>query len=354
MSKMIAVTKTQLHHTEVTEALGGLISIEPRIHKVRLSTMAKYSELEECLPDFKPRIADGQMPGYDWMAYVWPRGYQYKLYGGGDPWLPRAIFDVVEPPPASLVRLEKWMRSDVFVASAEYAIDFICQDHQAAQRVFWLLRKYLYFPWRSGSVETLGGPVNRQKAGYEENSLTRYWNRPNKITGKSNNVVRLYERGNDDDIDPVRPRWLMADVNRVRLEFLFSNRRHKGMFKKHWLRDLKGFVTCPLMSEVLRGKFRFAAFKGIATNDLPAEWMSYSAMDDSGYAECFHQERKEAVGTVSNLSMYTVDSPMMAPLMRRVQSALLEYDVWWVEEATRARRVRVYKDFDMCFRDREN
>lgn len=354
MTKIISVSNVEFHQLELTAALKGIESIEPRIHKVRLSSMAKYSELFECLPPLTQRVADDQMPGYDWMAYFWIKKTMFKVYYGGDPWLPRAIFDVVEPTPASLVRLYKWMKSPVYVTSAEYAIDFMCgDDHLKAQRVFKTLRKYLYFPWRTGSVESLGGPIYGWKGDYDENSLTRYWNRANKHTGKSTNAVRLYERGDDNTIEPGRPHWLMKNVNRVRLEFLFSNKRNRAMFRKYQLRDLDGFATCPLMSEVLRDKFRFAAFKSTEKNQLPNEWMAYSLKDDSGWGGCFHQEHKEAKKRVSNLSLYTLDSVLMAPLMQQTQAALFEHDAQWWGEAKRAKRVRAYKDFGMCFRDEE-
>lgn len=347
-------SNAEFYQIELTAALEGIESIEPRIHKVRLSSMAKFSELFECLPGLTQRVADGHMPGYDWMAYFWIKKTMFKVYYGGDPWLPRAIFDVVEPTPASLVRLYKWVKSPIYVASAEYAIDFKCGDeHRKVQRVFKSIRRHLYLPWRSGSVETLGGSISGWKGDYDENSLTRYWNRPNKHTGKSTNAVRLYERGEDEDIELGRPHWLMKNVNRVRLEFLFSNKRHRAMFRKYQLRDLEGFTICPMMSEVLRGKFRFATFESIKGGKLPLEWMNYSEKDDSGCANCFHQEHKEAKKKVSNLSKYTNDSALMAPLMRKIEAALLKYDAKWVEGAKRAKRVRAYKDFGMCFRDED-
>lgn len=338
------------YRDEVEQILDGISEIKPKIHKMRLSCLAYYKELAECLPDFRIVDADHHMPGYELMGRFKLKGDRYKLYFYGEPYCPYSMFDVVEPSPASLVRLDKWMDSPVTVSSAEYAIDFICKGHQEVQRLLWLLRRTLYFPWRTGDIVSLGGPIVSVKTDGDENSLVRFWNRPNKHTGKSSNAVKLYERGEDKDIDPLglgKPYWLMADVDRVRLEFLFSFKRHRAKFQKYLLRDLSGFSLCPSMSEVLDGQFKFAAFKG--GKGLPEEWMEYTERDATGVPGCFHQERSIAKGKVKNISQHTVDSVVMGPLMKQIREALIAHDINWAQEAKRARKVRAFKNFSRCF-----
>lgn len=263
------------------------------------------------------------------MAFFHLQGIEFKIYYWTETSKAGAMVEVVSPSPAALMDLSQRLRA-LNMASVEYAIDFMCESATDAPLVHWLLRRYCHFPGYTGAVNSAGRVFTGIDDEGDENSVSYFWNN----SRREPNAVKIYERGTDVPKDKGQRFWRMDDLDRVRLEFVFSNGKMAARRKKLGVKFLQGFRKCPRMADVLEGKFRFCVFQ--KSSVLPREWDLYPELDGSGGIESFHVEWLAAVRKLKNAHQCHRDSVLMAPLMRKIRSELVRYDESWAKQAVKA------------------
>jgi len=285
-------------------------------------------ELRSALPSFQEMKADSRRPQYSKMAFFYLDGVQFKMYYISPSNHPDVKIEVVSPTPSSLVELAARIPR-IKISSVEYAVDFMCQSPSHVAEVHWLLRRYGYFPYRSGKVEIVGGEYLGMDIDRVENCVTYIWNGASEPNG-----IKAYERGGDGCMikrEGRPPCWHVKNLDRLRLEFTFTNSRDRTAMDYLGIRGLSGFAESPKMSEMFEGEFRFCCFDG--SSQLPAEWEDYTTLDSSGAVDCFQCEFLKAKDVVKGANQYIVDSDLMEPLMLKVQSALRHHDIAWQRES---------------------
>jgi hypothetical protein len=305
--------------------------IDPHIHRVELFLRKCHTtELRKKLPKFKQRDSDGREPAYRYMANFPLEGETFTMYYWSETNIPDVKFKVTGPSQAALAALLKRF-PQVCMSSVEYAVDFKCKK-ESVKEVHWLLRRYCYFPGYTGNVAAGGEPFMGVDDERVENSVSYFWNK-----GCKPNAVKIYERGDDDDRyekEGGSPWWHVDDAVMVRLEFTFAGPNGSRNFKKWGIKSLRKFLRSPRMVGMLEGRFRFCAFKG--SSQLPSEWEDYLERDASGGIESFHNEYLVARAKGLNASQYLADSVLMAPLMKKIEVALVRHDKRWRRKARKA------------------
>ncbi|BDQ38754.1 hypothetical protein SYK_31140 [Pseudodesulfovibrio nedwellii] len=293
---------------------------------------APVNLLRARLPKFRQLAPDGRRSGYNYMAFFHLQGIEFKIYYWNKPKKAGAMIEVTSPSPASLEDLWKRLKA-LHMTSVEYAIDFKCKEAADAPLVHWLLRRYIRFANYTGPVTSAGRVFTGIDDEGDENSVSYFWDNVRKYI-----AVKIYERGldlPDDEKRDGKPSWSMDCLDRVRLEFTFKNDKAKEKRKRLNVKYLNGFRRCPRMLELLDGQFAFSVFK--KGNHLPREWDHYPELDASGGIESFHVEWLAAANKVSNPYQCYRDSVLMAPLMKKIQLALKDYDQRWTIQADKAR-----------------
>lgn len=274
---------------------------------------------------------------YEKVKYFKLKGVHFSLHYWSPSNRPDYKIKVTDPTAEALVELNLRV-ADLTVSYAEYAVDFMCEEAKYVPYVHGLLRRYLLFPGYRGAVYAGGMPFLGGDDDRIENSVSYFSN-----AGEEVNAVKVYERGPDDarGWKDGKPWWHMDDVDRVRMELIFSKGRGSYHLKKHGIKHLVAFAICPEMKAMLDGRFQFCVFREKEYKErektrkrtYPLESDHYFELDESGGIESFHLECLAAEKRGGNVQNYCVEAKSMAPLMRRVQKALGDYDAQWKRTA---------------------
>lgn len=316
--------------------------VVPHIHRVEMYLRkGAIEELSRVLRAYTPKSYQTADPTYRKVKFFELKGVKFSLHYWSDPNRPDFRIKAASPTPESLIELNRRV-PDLVIRYVEYAVDFMCEEPEDVPYVHWLLRKYLWFPGYTGPVDAAGSPFKGVDDDRIENSVSYFWN-----NGKEPNAVKIYERG-PDKLKKIKedgkPWWHMKDVDRVRLEFVFTKNKGKYHLKNQGIRLLEKFMMSPNMAAMLKDKFESCVFEG--TTALPAEWEVYEQMDDSGGIESFHLERLYAENQGISTVDYRVNAKHMVPLMITVRKALEAYDKMWRKAALSElkRRVKIILD----------
>ena len=134
------------------------------------------------------------------------------------------------------------------VSSLEYAIDFFCDSPQSVNHLFYLLRRYMFFPYaQATSME--GGEFLGWNEPRTENAVYHVH------LGK--NHAKIYERGNDDNGFDDRKGWPHKNVNRVRLEFTFG----RPFLVRNKIKSLRSLVKDAKFHRICSPRIQFKNFK---------------------------------------------------------------------------------------------
>lgn len=326
------------HTRYVNNAYYKIKGIVPRIHRVE--AYLKRGDLITLilkLGAYTPNKEGVKDTVYEKVKYFKLEKVKFSFHYWSPSNRPDYKIKVTNPTPEALIELSRRV-PELTVSYVEYAIDFMCEESKFVPYVHGLLRRYLRFPGYTGPVYAAGTPFIGGDDDRVENSVSYFSN-----TGKKPNAVKIYERGPDSTKQwkDGKPWWHMDDVDRVRLEFIFSKERGGYHLRKHRLKDFGYFAICPEMEKMLEGRFQFCVFKEkkykeagrLRGKPYPLESDHYYELDDSGGIESFHLEYLEAEKRGVNARMYCIEARSMAPLMRMIRQALARYDESWREAA---------------------
>jgi hypothetical protein len=220
------------------------------------------------------------------------------------------------------------------VVSAEYTIDLFCNCPKDVEKLFFVIRRYLYIPHHPSKKHTMiigcEGYVDWFKK-RKENAVYR--------VGKH---WKVYERGPDGlrqwDTKRKSPYWYFKDLDRVRIEFTAKN----YYLRKFKIKHLSEFVKNPRFKEILGPRFSFKKFK--QTQGLPGEFDQYTAMDMYGNKDSYMEEYRRAKKLgIKNRYQYSIKDKTLGQLIKRIVAEINHVEHKWLKKRKSAKGVRAKK-----------
>ena len=307
----------------IRTARGGITKIRPLIHQSKFFIeKCSYGEVEERLgkirvlsPQESSMYLDRE-PGYRQVGYL-PRklGVLTVFFNPKESWWPRFRFHTSQSSKEALWALYKDFPS-LKVSSLEYAIDFFCDSSASANHLFYLLRRYMFFPYAQ-ETSMDGGPF----LGWDE---PRKYNSVYHVhLGK--NHAKIYERGDDDNGLEEGEGWLHKNVNRVRIEFTFA----RLFLVRNKVDSLGSLAKDAQFHRIVSPRIQFKNFK--ASSPFPKDWHNYTAADEDGNIECLMEEifKAKKEGKLKNPRQYLEDNPMLKPFKQKILKRLRKFDSRW-------------------------
>lgn len=299
------------------------LRINAFIHKVVLSGVwgnlqEDYNKLWKI---FKGRLhvdetflSTERMPNYRKRWIQQSPEFQINIYA--DPIPPKPPF-LIEIIPTELAAINDWKKLLQFfhlrfpsmkVSTVDYAIDEHCHDFRAAEILFRTHLRHLYVPYQR-RVNFLGGDLVHYGDRTRMNSVCRIGD------------VKTYERGPDDK--KKGEGWIMADVDRVRLEYSAPRRilKTRGIF---FLPDL---IRQPRFYEINKNIYKFMHFEG--TKKLPKLGQDYMTPDKDGNIGCFQLELIGHKDTIKNIRHYMKQTKDFDGLRAALFDAMRRFDFEW-------------------------
>jgi hypothetical protein len=239
------------------------------------------------------------------------------------------------------------------VTLAEYAIDFKCCSPEAARDMFYLLRRYLFFPEKYHLIKIYGGEFYGWGDTPAENRVYTVQNKA------KNTAVNMYERGPDKAKQWANghPFWSSEDIDRVRLEFRFTNNENDYHLRKNGIVKLSRFIGDPHFTEMIIGKFAFCENKPDC--EYPQEDENFSIEDDSGCTECFQAMFRHIKSEEKYPYGFKVEAKRMKPFMDMFETAVKKAARKWSKKAKKLgysglyprRQTTTYEDLDKYLED---
>lgn len=322
-SKLSKFPGERLSLRHVRDALAGITRISALIHRVRLSVP------KSSLQDVTSVIGTGkvypktlnkwhQLPQYNKVSYHTYREFATTLYSSPrQQFLPNFMLILNNHNQGVLSSLAKGI-PDLKVSSAEYAIDVYCKEPASVSRLYYILRRYMYFPRRMRPT-TVGGKFNGIYVDRETNSAYYVWQR-----AKSKKDIVVYERG--DDAYKKNKGWPYNKIDRVRIEFLIRSRK----LSQFGISELAEFVKDNKFNRIIKDRFRFCRFEN--SQLLPSWSQDYNSKDLSGNCESFQQEFVSAKGSIKNIGQYIQEFSPLAGLRDDIQKAVCDFEAAWKEK----------------------
>ncbi|MFA4901887.1 MAG: hypothetical protein WC600_03990 [Desulfobaccales bacterium] len=310
----------------IRTSLNGIREIRPIIHRSRLFIkQCSFGEVEERLG--KIRVLSPQQsvmylkrePGYRQVGFLQRElGVLTVYFNPKEAWFPKFRFHTSQSSQVALMGLYDEFPGfpELKVSSLEYAIDFFCHSHESLNHLFYLLRRYMFFPYAHETLmrgdEFLG------------------WNEPRKYNTVYHvdmgiNHAKIYERGNDDKGLKGRSGWLHKKVNRVRLEFTFG----RPFLVRKDLTDLHSLVNDAKFHQLCSPRIYFKNFK--ASSPFPKDWENYTATNKDGNIECLMEEffKAKRDAQFENPMQYLEDNEVLDSLKKNILYELRKFDNDW-------------------------
>ena len=184
----------------IQTALSGITEIKPLIHQSKFFIQkCSYGEVEERLGKIKilsrnkSREYLKREPGYGQVGFIRRGlGVLTVFFNPKEAYWPWFRFHTSQSSQAALMALHDDMPGypDLQVSSLEYTIDFFCHSRESVNNLFYLLRRYMFFPYAK-STRMEGGEFSGWNESRIENAVYHIY------MGK--NHAKIYERGNDDN-----------------------------------------------------------------------------------------------------------------------------------------------------------
>jgi hypothetical protein len=259
---------------------------------------------EERMPGYKTRWIK-QSPEFHINIYTYPKGIKSPF-----------LIEIIPREKAEITDWKKLLRSinlwfpEMLVSTVDYAIDEHCYDFESAERLYWVQLKYLYVPYRR-HVKFLGGTAVSYGDRTRMNSVCRI------------DDVKTYERGPDNL--KKGEGWMMADVNRVRLEYSAP----RDVLKKKGISVLSDLIRTPRFHEINKDIYHFRCFS--RSKKLPGLGQAYKIPGSNGKLGCFQElyiaYRKNRF---TNLSHYSVNIKEFEELKSSMTREMQRFDAEWV------------------------
>ncbi len=320
----------------VYQSINGVERIKCHIHRVRISAGSLKREACENItfsPAFKNKTWGKKY--YTSIMFIHGKNTEKATVhlGRHNPNIPMPLYfiETSHSSPSFLLDLLS-MFGSAKMSSVEYALDFYCKSPEAANALFYLLRRYCYFPRWSGKILTYGGEYVGWGDVPAENQVYKVFNK----SKKRRNAVKVYERGPDAKkrIKCSKPYWKRKDIDRVRLEFTEKNKGNSCLLSRLGIREFQGFIKSPRFIRVFRNKFEFAVFTG---KSLPNEFDDYNSPDKYGCCESFQAEYKAAKLKGINTSRSKVKSQLIPKsFLKRIQKAIRSGEKRWQRDLRKA------------------
>jgi len=303
----------------VNQALAGIERVSAHIHRVKLSARVELKEVLSVLGKGKSYLSDDNkshfMSKYNRSSYHVLSGYPVTLYSiPKQKFRPSCIMFLTQHDQDVLYTISKKIPS-INVSSAEYAIDLFCKDKSSVSILFYVLRRYMYFPYRS-LTSTVGGKFSGLDVERSTNCAYYVWQR---AVGKKDIVV--YERGRDSDAKAKV--WPYEKIDRVRIEFLARTQKLKQLK----INKLAKFVENNKFSDVVNKRFRFCVFKN--SDILPGFGDDYSIEDAQGNIESFQEAVAMARSNTRNINQYIKQFVELDKLKEKIDVSCQEAEAAW-------------------------
>ncbi len=257
---------------------------------------------------------------------------------------------------ASHIEKERAENFEWQISSIEYTFDFMCNNSIMVGDLYYVLRRYAYFPYCK-STRMIGGKFygySEAEEYHEEregvNSVTQYLYTKNK-EGRFSKLAKIYERGEDCD-NRGRPKWWSHDkCDRVRCEVTVR----RGLLKNKKIDSLVDLLNntqfeelfFPLpkraafmqFKEFVERKYRVTekqkqSYKGVRWRRYtpPSDAENFRANEgkkDDKYVESFQEELfksgAEGYGNVTKQSSH------FDGVKRLMKEAIREFDTEWLK-----------------------
>lgn len=318
----------------VKEALRGITSITPLIHRIGMSGNYNYQELKSKFGNLKIVSNFSDEPynynnNYNRQSCCHYKKIPIKIFTEPvKPFLPDCYLSIVHHDQKLLRDLNKVLPG-LKIALVEYAIDFNCKNHEEVSDLFYLFRRYCYFPYAKNT--TIQG---EKFQGWKEH---RQFNSVYKINASSKNNIckyrKLYERGIDKNkilLENNQKGWLHKDVYRLRFELTLKSRGRK--LKDMNLRSLSKFIKNVKFHDVFfpnsgQDEIQFMHFK--KHTKLPSEWEDYNARDREGNIESLQEEIFTARKLKINPSLFLETADLLDDFKNEIENNLKCFDRKW-------------------------
>ncbi len=154
----------------IRTALSGIKEIVPLIHRsIFFIQKSSYGEIEERLgkigEDMSLNVKEMYLkrePGYRQVGFIQRGlGVLTVFFNPKEACWPWFRFHTSQSSQAALMALFDDLPDypGLQVSSLEYAIDFFCQSHESVNNLFYLLRRYMFFPYAKSTRMRGGGSL---------------------------------------------------------------------------------------------------------------------------------------------------------------------------------------------------
>lgn len=310
----------RLNRDIVKKALAGITEVKAFIHRINLHVDDySYEEITTWIGKGKVFKAEDNKYHYNNLykncSYHSCKNHKITVYWNPvQPFYKHYRFSLTTHSQKILNYLAEKI-PELKISTAEYTIDIMCKDREAVSDMFYVLRRYMYFPHRM-NTDTIGGKFSGIEAERETNAAYYVWQR-----AKGKKDIVIYERG--DDCSRVGKQWPYDTVDRVRIEFLI---RHRQLHNYN-VKSVKRFVANNHFSELVQKRFRFCTFK--KGGRLPQPYQDYCSEDNKNNAESFQEEYMQAKKVIKNISQYLVEADELAPLYSMITEAIQQFEDNW-------------------------
>jgi hypothetical protein len=323
MKKHLA-KRTVMSLKDSTLDLGRtIIAIEAKIHRAGFSGDYEYQDLAERFGTLKideTYVPQERMPNYKTKALVHTEmGNLAVFLNQIKPFLPKCLIEISNPTRDFLIELSR-LFPNLKVWSIEYALDIYCCDPMEVENLLWLLKRYLYVPYKRSTKEygellfQVGDTVGVRRTSPQTDESQRDQKHGQDVEApvfRAENL-KAYMRG-PDELKHGKS-WFWEDVDRVRLEFTATGDR----LRRHNIRSLKDFIRAPRFKTVCENLLNFKRFVGHSRR-FPKEWEGYN----SGSFQQEHIQRRRGV---KNLSQYIRDAKGFEGFKSTLVAAMEEFD----------------------------
>ena len=262
------------HRNIIRTALSGIKEITPLIHRSKFFIkQCRFGEVAERLGKIKVLSPKESLmylirePGYRQVGFIQREfGVLTVYFNPKEAWWPKFRFHTNHSSQDALMALYDDF-PELEVSSLEYAIDFFCDSPKSVSNLFYILRRYMFFPHAKSTI------IRGDKSlGWNE---SRKYNSVYHVDmGK--NHAKIYERGDDNNGLRGRSGWLHKNVNRVRLEFTFA----RPFLVRKNITDLRSLIIDPKFRHLCSPRIQFKHFK--TTSPFSKYYEEYTATDKDG------------------------------------------------------------------------
>jgi hypothetical protein len=326
----------RLQASIINSALGGIEEIRPLIHKVIFFGNYNFGEIERSLgkirvlsPEEKQKYKKRE-PGYRDVGYCQiPFAKFIVYYNPKKNFFPWCRIHTSQSNPKVFSFLIKALPR-LKISSMEYAIDFFCKDNDSASDLFYLLRRYMFFP-NAKKIRLICDSAFGWREPRKINAVFKIYfaagGKHNTKATRVNTYAKIYERGDDNAGFKNREGWPQRKVDRVRLEFAFR----RTALRKIGIESLGSlFVHGPKFYEACAKRIQFKNFK--PSSPYPKDWEDYLATDNSGNMESLQEEilKAKREGKRKNPYQCLEDTPRLMRLKKKILRAIKQYDDEWL------------------------